>query len=435
MKKTRILSLVLALLMLALGLIGCNKDQPTPQETETAAETTTEEAITEAAKIVPVTINGIALTDYTIVYAAKATSGGKTAADHLNRKLGELYNVELPTANKRQDRPEIVIGLGGDDAAFAEAYQAHPTGLIGVSGKKIVLLGANGSALCKLVDALLAKATTVGDDVSISVTDFEFPAIQVDSLKVMSYNILSDLNKEGRPADAREQMVQTILANDVDVLGTQEDNSENRAVFTQLLGNYSSYIGDGGDNYIYWKTDKFNLIKKGYYYLTETPTTRSKYEDSTQYRTLTYVILEVKETGKQFLFVATHLDYRASEATRVKQISALATQIKKINKDGLPVILVGDFNSLPNASNGAVPTFLGRNPEFAITFNVAETKGDIGESLVSQDDFATRYLGVYDYIFISVDNVYTKYYTIVDNVKDGKYPSDHLPVLAHVDLY
>lgn len=427
-KNIRILSLILALFMLAAALVGCNESQQPAPETEAQTGESTEVAPT-------LTVNGVALADYTIVYAAKATTGGKKAAEYLNQKFSTLYGVELQMETKRQDRPEILIGLDGNDATIAAAYQEHPTGLVGVTDKKIVLLGVNYSALCRLIDAFLAKATAAESGIAISVTECEFPDTEMDSISVMSYNVLGDLDKPGRPTDAREQMVQTVLQNDADVFGTQEDNPENHEVFLGLLENYSSYVGAEEGNHIYWKTEKFNLIKKGYYYLSNTPAVRSKYEDSTQYRTLSYVILEIKETGKQFIFVATHLDYRASEETRVKQVNALASLIKKINKDALPVVLVGDFNSLATRSNGAIPTFLGNNPDFVMTSKAAEKKGDTGESLVSQDDFATRYLGVFDYIFVSVDNVYTRYYTIVNNISDGKYPSDHLPVLVQIDIY
>ena len=286
----------------------------------------------------------------------------------------------------------------------------------------------------------MAKATGDASGLSISIDACEAPNISKASLKVMSYNVLRDLNKPGRPADAREQMVATILENDIDVFGTQEDGSENHDAFISLLGgSYSSYKGviderDTG-NYIYWKTEKFDLVNKGYFYLHSTYGTRNKYEDSTQYRTLSYVILKEKLTAKQFLFVDVHLDYRASEATRIKQITVLGDLIGKINKDGLPVIVLGDFNTLPTSNSGAIPKFLSNNPEFVHTAKISEDKGDTGETLVSQDDFATRYLGAYDNIFVTVDNVYTKFYTVIDNIKDGKYPSDHLPVVAEVDIY
>ena len=334
MKKTRILSMILALLILASTLIGCENGQLASTETEAQTEATP--TVTTS-----LTVNGVALTDYTIVYSAKATSGGEKAANYLNQKLVELYGIELQMENKRQDRHEILIGLDGGDAAISAANKENPEGLIGSTDKKIVLLGINYSALCIVIDSFLAKATTDESGMSISVTECEFPDIKTDSIKVMSYNILGDMDKPERPTDAREQMVQTILQNDVDVFGTQEDNPENNKVFMELLGNYSCYVGVGekdNGNHIYWKTDKFNLIKKGYYYLSDTPGSKTKYDDSTQYRTLSYVILEIKETGKRFVFVDTHLDYRASEQTRIKQITVLASLIEKINKEtDLPI--------------------------------------------------------------------------------------------------
>ena len=63
-----------------------------------------------------------------------------------------------------------------------------------------------------------------------------------------------DLNKNGRPSDPRTKMVKTILANDIDVFGTQEDNNDNGNVFIQKLKTYSYYKGANEENngsYIY----------------------------------------------------------------------------------------------------------------------------------------------------------------------------------------
>ena len=452
-KRIKILCLLLVLILILPSVFGCfnlknGNDSDTQSDTSetqgkatetTHPGTTNDDTQPDENDGVSVKINGINLSDYTIVYERKAIVGAQKAADYLNQRLNELYGTTLESVSKSQDRPEIILGFDGDDAAIAAAYEEHPSGLIGTTGKKVVLLGANYSAICKLIDAFLEKAT-VGEEntVSISVSGLEFPDTKMDSLKFMSYNILGNMDLEERPRDAREQMVATVLENDIDVLGTQEDNPENYAVFMELLGNYSSYRGvaekDNG-NHIYWKTDKFNLIKKGYYWLSDTPATKSKYDDSTQYRTMSYVILEVKETGKQILFVDVHLDYRASEATRIKQINVLASLVKKVNKDNLPVIILGDFNTLPTNNSGAITKFLNSNPEFVLTSKIAEKKGDTGETLVHQETFTGRYLGAYDNIFVSFDNVYTKYYTVVDNAKDGKYPSDHVPVMVELNIY
>ena len=149
---------------------------------------------------------------------------------------------------------------------------------------------------------------------------------------------------------------------------------------------------------------------------------------------MVYVVLKVKETGKQFLFVNTHLDYRAEEKTRVKQINVLTELIEKVNKDNLPVIVLGDFNTTPTTSGSAILEFMEDNPNLGMTSKVAKVKADTGGTLVNGfKDRDNRY--VFDYIFASTDTVYTKYYTVVNNITNGKYPSDHLPVLAKVEIY
>lgn len=268
---------------------------------------------------------------------------------------------------------------------------------------------------------------------SISVSACEALNITKTSLKVMSYNILGNMVIEGRPADARQSMAETVLLNDMDVFGTQEDNPD--TFMLDYLENYSCYKGVDDGNHVYWKTDKFNVIKKGYYYLSDTPAIKSKYSDSTQYRTLTYVILEVKETGKQFVFVNVQADQK-SESVRTKQLEVVGAQLKKLNNDNLPVVFLGDFSTTTTASGSAILDFLADNPNFDNTSKIAATKKDSSGTVIQDNDFTVRdKKTVVDYIFVTTDNVYTSYYTVVDNVKDGKYPSDHLPVFVKVDLY
>ena len=422
-RKIRFFSFVLAVIMLLPAVVGCNNGNTA--ETETQVPTVTG----------PLVINGIALNDYTVICSASSITGANKAFVYLNKRLGELYGITLESAISSEDRPEILIGLDGDDEAIAQAYEENPSGLIGATGKKIVLLGANYSALCQIIDAFLDKATGEAGSREISISGYEILDLNKASFNVMTYNILGDMNKSGRPSDARIRMVKTILNNDVDVLGTQEDGSEHSKYFVENLKKYDIYRGyaESGD-YIYWRKDKFDSLAEGYYFLSDTPEQISKYSDSNQYRTMTYVILKEKQTGKQFLFVNTHLDYRASEETRVKQIDVLAALIKKVNKDNLPLVVLGDFNTTMNTSGSAVVHFLSKNPSIDVTSKVAEAKGDKGPTLI-EGKFTIRHPYVFDYIFVTPDLVYTKYYTVVNNIFNGKYPSDHLPVLAQIEIY
>ena len=429
-KTLRFLCSALVLILLASALFSCTK---TPETTNTEADTGTETE-TDNGLSVP-TLNGVAMTEYTLVYTRRSYSGGERAADYLNQKLQELYGVSLVKDIKSQaGRYEILIGMAGGNDAIEEAYESSKGAMIGMADKKIALMGKNYATLCTSVDTFLGKAVANGDEVSISVTDFEFPEFTTFDLNVMSYNILFDMEKEGRDANCLAQMCEIIMENDVDVLGTQEDGEVHSAYFLENMKVYSVFKGDRDEgNHVYWKTDKFNLIKKGYYYLSNTPTVKSKFEGSNHYRTMTFVILEEKETGKQFLFINTHADYQATESVRRDQINVLTSLIKTVNKDSLPVILLGDFNTTTTRSNSALLDFMGNNPELALTYKVSAENGDTGATLV--DSFVKRGTEVFDYILINTDRVATKYFTVVNTLKNGKYPSDHLPVFAKVEIY
>lgn len=425
-KRIRILSFVMMLALLFSLLIGCNK-------ASTDVETSDTKEVQGAEGFPTLKINGVALNNYTVVYNNNANSG-EQAFSYFNQKIGELYGVTLQGATKVGEGYEILLGLDNSDQTITAEYEKNPDGVIGVSGNKIILLGINYGALSQVIDSFLEKAEGTDTDKEIAVTACEAVNVKKDFLKVMSYNVLYDMKKEGREANCRSEMVSTILKEDPDVFGTQENNAEHHKFFTENLPEYSSCLGaeETLSNYIYWKTDKFNLIKKGYFYMSDTPTVRSKYEGSNSYRSFTYVILEIKETGKQFLFVDVHADYQAVDAVRAKQLAVLTSLLPKINKNNLPIIILGDFNTTGNEVS--IPGFLKDNPTIEMTSKVAQSKGNTGGTLVGTQ-FTKIQKYVFDYIFVTTDKIYTQYYSVVNNVKNGKYPSDHLPVVADIVVY
>lgn len=428
-KRTGILSFVMMLALIFSLLVGCNKASTDVETTDTTQVQGTEGFPT-------LKINGVALNNYTVVYDNNANSG-EQAFSYFNQKIGELYGVTLQGSTEIGEGYEILLGLDNSDETIAAEYEKNPDGVIGVSGNKIILLGINYGALSQVIDSFLEKADGTDTNKEILVTECEAADVKKDFLKVMSYNVLYDMKKEGREANCRSEMVSTILGEAPDVFGTQENNAEHHKFFTENLPEYSSCLGadETLSNYIYWKTDKFNLIKKGYFYMSDTPAVRSKYEGSNSYRSFTYVILEVKETGKQFLFIDVHTDYHAEESVRVKQLAALTSLLPKINKNNLPMIILGDFNTTPTKVNGAVPYFLKDNPTIGMTSEVAQSKGDTGGTLAVSGFTKRDNRYIFDYILVTTDKIYTQYYSVVNNIKNGKYPSDHLPVTAEIIIY
>ena len=426
MKKTiKIMCLVLAVLMLMPALFACNDNAVSE---ETVSTETAGEGGTPSLKI-----NGVALSEYTLVYVQNDRNS-VNAVSYFNEKIGEAYGIQLDFSTEVKSGNEILFGLDGGDATIAAEFEKNPDGVLGASGDKIVLLGVNYGALCQVIDCLLNKAAGDGAAKEITLTGCEAVTVTAQSLKVMTYNILYDMKKEGRPADCREQIVDTVLSESIDVLGTQETTADHHKYLEQNLTGYSFAVGADEElsNYIYWKTDKFNLIKKGYFYMSDTPAKKSKYDGSNSYRTFTYAILEFKESGEQFLFVSVHADYQAEDSVRAKQLAALTKLLPKINKDKLPIVILGDFNT--TGKEVSIPSFLKDNPTIKNTAEIAQSTGNVCGTLVT-GGFVTLPDYVFDYIFVTADTIATKYYSVIKNVKNGKYPSDHLPVVAELLIY
>lgn len=171
-------------------------------------------------------------------------------------------------------------------------------------------------------------------------------------IKVMSYNIRQGLADDGpnswqyrAPASAM-----MLLDCNPDVIGLQEVRTFQADYLIQCCPGYR-YVGVGRDNGrkegemvpIFYNKKKVSLKKSGTFWLSETPDKPSKGWDGACKRIATWAVFKHKESGCKFLFVNTHLDHKGKEA-QAKGAALLLERIAQINKDGLPVVLTGDFN-------------------------------------------------------------------------------------------
>ena len=260
---------------------------------------------------------------------------------------------------------------------------------------------------------------------------------KINFMRVMSYNVLLDFNKARRDPDFPIKLVESVREQAPDIIGTQETTTELHEKCLSMLDEYTYFRGEAytennmRGNYIYWRADKFKVLESGHRYMSDTPLVRSKYENSREYRGFNFLHMESTETGNQFLLINLHTDYRADEETRVLQLKAVTAFLQESERKDLPAIVMGDFNS--TAEQASIPVFLQDNPRMGMTSQIAQATGDTGPTLVSYE-FTERLPYVFDYIFVTKDRITTKYYSAVDNIKDGKYPSDHLPVVADLEI-
>jgi len=265
------------------------------------------------------------------------------------------------------------------------------------------------------------------------------PVCAQQEIKVMSFNIRLDVASDGENRwDARKDKVAALMNYyGADFIGEQEVQHHQMQYLSAALKQYN-YIGVGRDDgrtageysCIFYNKEKFDLIQQSTFWLSVTPSVVSMGWDAACKRVCTYGLFQSKKT-KQFLWVFnTHLDHLGDTA-RAESAKLIIEKIKSITKEKLhPVILTGDFNS----KSGEVPVdhisqFLqnSRTVSKELPYGPADTWNGF--------EFTKKPEGCIDYIFISNDAKWEvkKFSTITDSY-DMKYPSDHFPVLATLEL-
>lgn len=135
-----------------------------------------------------------------------------------------------------------------------------------------------------------------------------------------------------------------------DIFGAQEVRHVQLNDMLQLMPDYS-YIGVGRDDGatkgeytpIFYKTERFELLDSGHFWLSKTPEIPSKSWDAALPRICSWGHFADGKTGRRFWFFNLHMDHVGVHA-RVKSARLVIRQIKDICPDGECVILTGDFN-------------------------------------------------------------------------------------------
>ncbi len=96
---------------------------------------------------------------------------------------------------------------------------------------------------------------------------------------------------------------------------------------------------------LFYKKDRFSLIKEESFWLSETPSIMSKGWDARCYRICTVACLLDNACNKNIVVYSTHLDHR-SDTARQKGLELINNHYNA-NCSNYPVIITGDFNAPP----------------------------------------------------------------------------------------
>jgi endonuclease/exonuclease/phosphatase family metal-dependent hydrolase len=257
------------------------------------------------------------------------------------------------------------------------------------------------------------------------------------AIDVMSFNIRYDNPADGPDAwPHRKDWVAEIIREQADVVGMQEVKKNQLDELKTLLPGYEFYgVGrdDGNEAGEYvplaWKKDRFEAVEKGVFWLSETPDKPSNGWDADLNRVSTWARLKDKQSGKQILVLNTHFDHRGEQARR--ESAKLIREWVSQNAKGDPVIVTGDFNTTANSV-----------PYKNLTIDADEmTLRDSRVLATTPEGPESTWNGFkevvpgrrIDFIFSTAPAEVLGYRTL-DETREGRFPSDHLPIVARLKV-
>ena len=264
-------------------------------------------------------------------------------------------------------------------------------------------------------------------------------------LKVMTFNIRLNLPSDGVNAwpnrkDMATRMIQFYAP---DIFGVQEALVGQVNDLEDRLPEYD-WIGVGRDDgheqgefmAIYYLREKFELLDQATFWLSETPDKPGKGWDAAWIRVVTWGHFKEKATGQTFYHFNTHLDNRGEQA-RQEGAKLLLTKIQGI-AGSEPVFVTGDFNADPESIPYQILTHGVDKSGFKLkdAKHISRLPHHGPDRTFNGFDLESLKTGAgpIDYIFVQNNIEVLKHATLAETI-DGFFPSDHMPVLAEIELH
>ena len=238
----------------------------------------------------------------------------------------------------------------------------------------------------------------------------------------------------------KSYVARTIIDFKYDIVGVNEMNAGSQQEdmksllpeysFVEWGGNSSTVPNQGTDNAVLFRTDKFDLLEEGHYFLCTDPSKSliSWDNSSGNKRFAVWAKLRVKETGELFYYFITHLDHLGSDARN----EGTRINIEKVRSISghYPAIICGDHNS----SAIRYPFYDLCSAYLSDSRKVSEAPfpwpkdGTLCKWDPEKKD-GTRL----DYVWVKGMKVHT-YNHINETFGRGVTPSDHFPVIVSISL-
>ena len=173
------------------------------------------------------------------------------------------------------------------------------------------------------------------------------------SIKLISFNMRTSWGRDGDNSwpNRRHATAQMLRQEAPDVMGVQEAMQDQLYYIDTECPRYARVGEDrdggaeGGETMaVFYLRDRFELLDSGTFWISETPDNVSRGWDAACNRTVTWVELRDKSSGKEFFYFNTHLDHQGKIA-REEGVKLIVTKIRQIAGKKAAVILGGDLNT------------------------------------------------------------------------------------------
>jgi len=262
---------------------------------------------------------------------------------------------------------------------------------------------------------------------------------EAPEITVMSYNIRYDSPDDGENAwPNRSGFVAEMMGEKygADIIGVQEALMHQITELQAMLPGYSC-VGVGRDDGrdkgefspIFYNSDRFDLLATNTFWLSEMPNMPgSKSWDTAITRVATWAKFSDTNSDHEFYVLNTHFDHIGEQA-RIESSRMIEEFVAGLESK-LPVIVTGDLNVQESSEAYSVLASSAhmRDARYA---SQTEHKGPTA-SFSNWEELREAGSRI-DYIFVN-DKVDVLTHHILDDRYDGRFPSDHLPVLSEIVL-
>ena len=387
--------------------------------------------------------------DYTVIRGDNSDELTTDAAIAVRNRINDEFglNIALKTdflmKDEKISEKEIIVGKTARDTEFDRTTLKENEYKVIVEGERIIIDAYDSMtlyyAIDEIMDAWFAAESCRNSNGELLAKADELAAISstVDlgkrAIRFMSQNLRYTDDPDGNSISERSSRFQKLVADySPDIIGTQETTAKWNTLlgkmFKEEYGIYEGFSRDGKGQTtgeygtILYKKDRFEFIKGGTFWLSDTPNQKSKYEESSHFRICNYVILKDKNTDTEILFTNVHLN---GGAVAEKQLKVMG-EVLKDELAKYPAFLTGDFNARPDSTTYAYASKIMKDAYVTALDNKATI------DYTAHDYGALTNAHRIDWCFYSGKMQCTSYNTLTDSYNG--YVSDHYAVLAECIL-